>query len=76
VVEPEEYEGMTDEQLPEDWRPLPILRLRSVPAGTPESEIRSMLEARGLKLKSIVFDPETAVPGRYMGASIRTGEHH
>jgi hypothetical protein len=63
TVEPEEYEGMTDEQLPEDWRPLPILRLRNVSAGTTESDVRDMLEARGLKVKSIVYDPETAVPG-------------
>lgn len=45
--------------VPEEWRPRPMVRVWGLPAATTEAELRELLEAQALgrAVRSIVFDP-------------------
>lgn len=58
---PEEWQVM---DIPEEWRPRPMVRVWGLPAVTQEEELAQLLEAtlaeQGASVRSVVFDPRQA----------------
>jgi len=52
---PEEWETM---DVPEYWRPLPLVRVRNIPPTATTEDVKVAIEAHGLTVKSVVFNPD------------------
>lgn len=63
-VVPEEWQVMN---VPEEWRPRPMLRIWGLPAAATEDELAALLEEQGLEhgVRSVAFDPrQTTAAGK------------
>ena len=60
---PEEWQVM---EVPQEWRPRPMIRAYGLPAATTEEELLALLEAQqlGASVRSVVFDPRQSTPAR------------
>jgi hypothetical protein len=58
---PEEWQVM---DVPEDWRPRPMVRIYGLPAATMEDDLMELLAAQQLDyaVRSVVFDPRQCTP--------------
>jgi hypothetical protein len=52
----DEWEGC---DIPDEWRPLPLLRISGVPRDATVPELRWVLEAEGYQVRSVNFDPRS-----------------
>ena len=53
--------------VPEEWRPRPMIRVWGLPVAATEAELQSLIEAQGVghAVRSVVFDPkQTTAAGR------------
>lgn len=49
-------------EIPDEWRPMPLLRVKGVPVSADEDAVRKILEAEGLSVRNIAFESIATTP--------------